>query len=81
MLVPTWGCDAGYLEPAWIERLDDPVDQGALPGRTQPFYDDENRYAVFLALSLEVSELLPLFLNLLEQGLAGLGCVFHRIGK
>ena len=81
MLVPTWGCDAGYLEPAWVERLDDPVDQGALPGRTQPFDDDKNGYTMLLTFSLEVSELVALFLNLLEQGLARLGCVFHRPRK
>ena len=81
MLIAAWGCDAGYLEAPWIERLDDPVDQGALPGRTQPFYDDENRNAMLLAFSLEVGKLLALFLNLLEQGLAGLGCVFHRPRK
>jgi len=81
LLVPTWGCDAGYLEAPWIKRLDDPVDQGALPGRTQPFYDDENRNAMLLAFSLEVSKLLALLLNLLEQGLPGFGCVFHRPRK
>jgi len=81
LLVPAWGCDTGYLEPAWVERLDNPVDQGALPGRTQPFDDDKNGYTMLLTFSLEVSELVALFLNLLEQGLAGLGWVFHRPGK
>ena len=81
MLIAAWGCDAGYLEPAGVKGLDDAVDQGALPGRTQPFYDNENGYAVLLALTLEVSKLLPLLLNLLEQGLARLGCAFHRPRK
>jgi hypothetical protein len=32
---------------------------------------------MFLALTLEVSKFLPLLLDLLEQGLARLGSVFH----
>ena len=61
--------------------MDDPVDQGALPRRTQPFDDDKNGDAMFLTLSLEVGKFLPLLLNLLEHGLVGLRSVFHRLSK